>query len=308
MPEPTMKLLAWEGIACAIPVEWSPTILSGDRGRGFVRISDLEAIRMEIRWEPLKGAWEASPVVDRYESLLKKAARKSRTELSIRREEDHEPSDGARLVVEEPSAVSYHRLMLWPDDRVVFARVETRPRRDRKLARRILDSLASAARESRELWSVFGLTMRPVIGWSRTENRLSTGILRLGFGRDSRRLIVEQQSLGTELVRDRGLERLLDALCGQGEMRRQAGQVPSRWLGHEVLARVGRGRPPTRRRKARSLAGILARRVRRRRDVAAGMWLCPVTDKVFSVTGFGMTDIDDVLAEAGVACHEGDGP
>ncbi len=298
------KRLAWEGILCEIPEEWSPAVLSGERRKGFLRVTDLQAIRMEIRWEPFRGKWDPDFVTRKYVRLLEKAARRKRIRIRIGEETIGDAGD-AVLIVEEPAAVSYHRLMRMEEGRVVFARVETLPKRDRKLARRVLAGIRSAKRGDRELWEVFGLRFALRLGWTRRDQTLSTGVLRMDFAdeRNRRRLVLEQQSLGARIMKDRGPEGFLDAVVRSAEIGRAGPPEDFSWMGHEVHAVRGSGRSPVRTR-GRWYTRRFRRVFRLRRSAVAATWFCPDSDKVFALTGYGWEDPAGMLEEAGVICHE----
>lgn len=43
--------IAWAGFSLEVPIEWNVTVLHGDSEAGTMAFSDLEAVRLEVRWQ-----------------------------------------------------------------------------------------------------------------------------------------------------------------------------------------------------------------------------------------------------------------
>src|SRR5262249_50418312 len=76
--------IGWQGGCLNVPEDWSPVSGSAEGGAGYLRIANPANRSLEIKWEEARGAVSVPEALERYLKKLRRAARKSRQELTVK--------------------------------------------------------------------------------------------------------------------------------------------------------------------------------------------------------------------------------
>src|SRR5262249_11485208 len=76
--------IGWQGVSLCVPEDWSPVSGSAEGETGYLRIASPDTRRLEIKWEEARGAVSVPEALERYLKKLRRAARKSRQELTVK--------------------------------------------------------------------------------------------------------------------------------------------------------------------------------------------------------------------------------
>lgn len=131
----------WYGWTFEHPDDWAPTLLSGDRREGFVRLNGPGGEVCGLRWSTGKGRGDT---LEKYRAQLAKEARKAKKPLRFEGDEEGFKYD---------AGVRGRGRILRAGDRAAI--VEVRAETTRKLDDRPLTTLADG-----ETWAVLGLISR----------------------------------------------------------------------------------------------------------------------------------------------------
>src|SRR5436309_15844600 len=83
-PEAGWTTVGWQGVSVRVPEEWSPVAVSGEGETGYLRIASPDTRVLEIKWEETKGAVSVPDALQRYFKKLRRTARKTRHELTVK--------------------------------------------------------------------------------------------------------------------------------------------------------------------------------------------------------------------------------
>jgi len=288
--------------------------VTGDAGTGYLRLDDMEVVRVEVEWRPLKerlptGASGISRIVDKYADRLKGKAKKAGHTLHVQRD--------VRFLEEGALSDKAYETFTWDADyrainlawrcktcgRIGLVRVFSRLNEDvSEAARRLMRSLCDHAEEGNLVWAVYGLICRLPEDFRLEEQFLRSGHIRLSFKRGKEELHVERIGPATLIVKDAGELRgwfepffkkaLKDYTCTytDGEIRGH----PGFWIEGVPQSRLKRMFKPT------------LNRVRRSVYLKGCVWYCEDSNRIF-VARATSKDRDSTVAEevvGEVVCHE----
>ncbi|OPX25127.1 MAG: hypothetical protein DRP97_00305 [Candidatus Latescibacterota bacterium] len=169
--------------------------VTGDAGTGYLRLDDLEVVRVEVEWRPLKGrlpsgASGVSHIVDKYVDRLgakaKKAGHTLHVERNVRFLEDGALPD--KDIETFTWDADYRAINLaWQCktcNRIGLVRVFSKLNEDvSDAARRLMRSLRDHAEEGKQVWAVYGLICNIPEDFRLEEQFLRSGHIRLSFKR-----------------------------------------------------------------------------------------------------------------------------
>jgi len=180
-----MTVFGWQGMSMTVPSSWEPAALDGDRRGGYARLDDMDAIRLELKWNRLKGDVNAANVRD---TLLGTLGRRKRGRGATIRAEALKP------LADVPNA-SFFR---WQGEvtaigvvtqcrqcaRAVLAQlIFPSGKESRSEAAAVLGSLKEHADEGRSLWSLYRFRAEVDESWELAAWKLAPGYLELTFDR-----------------------------------------------------------------------------------------------------------------------------
>ena len=178
-PPPTAHF-SWQGWRLTLPADWSPLKLEGDGDEGYALFADLARPRLGLRWKRVKAKGDPAKLVER-------SMRDEVGQLAAREASTPSPPLAA-------SQRNSERLYLDPDPpgRDVYAAFSPASRRlvqliyhakhrDSSFVRTVLPTLADAAPDVRQQWSVFDLSCITPPHFTLSSHTLNAGDLSLTF-------------------------------------------------------------------------------------------------------------------------------
>lgn len=204
----------WQGITFDAPEEWNLGKVTGDAGTGYLRLDDLEVVRVEVEWRPLKGGLPSgtsgvSHIVDKYVDRLGAKAKKAEHALHVDRNV-HFLEDGAlpdKDIETFTWDADYRAINLaWrckTCNRIGLVRVFSKLNEDvSEAARRLMRSLRDHAEEGKRVWAVYGLICTIPEDFRLEEQFLRSGHIRLSFKRGKEELHVERIGPASLVLKD----------------------------------------------------------------------------------------------------------
>lgn len=293
--------LGWQGIAFDVPAEWCPGQLQGDWAGGYLRVEDELSIRLELRWESLRGRRlpDASALVDNFLRQTAKKRRRGEAKPEVVRGRSV-PALGAfdHEVFTWRGAFNAHSLLVVcpATARAVHVRVFFEPKDELKsITRRIFASVTTGPHDGQCEWSVFDLAFRLAANWRLETSSLRTGCLQLAFRDGREELEVSRFSLAELVLRKASFEQWFEGAFAKPLKRFRRELDEASYRGHAALWCEG-----VMRTRSRPL-GLL----RRKRYLTALAWLCPEADKLFVVRAVADAPDDPRVRECAdtVECH-----
>ena len=173
-----------------VPGSWEPAVLEGSFGEGYARLDDMDAIRLELKWNHLKGAVEADALRDR---MLDRLARKGRGKGEFKAEPLGRllPGSDASFFRWKAEAAAVGMVMRCADcERALLGQVLFPDgREDRAAALAVLRSLREHAEGDRAAWSIYRYRAEVDASWRLDSWKLAPGYLELCFQRGPTELL-----------------------------------------------------------------------------------------------------------------------
>lgn len=200
-------LFAWQGWSLELPPEWNPQRLEGDFANGYALIADLHGPKLGIRWTtPVKRKFDAATWVRR--TLLTEIGQLAADEAIDHRVEGYH---GSTIYLEpEPPGRDVWLAISEKSGRTIEL-VYHAPKRDRRLADKLLPTLTEASKDRPLDWSVFDLHCQSPAGWSLSSKLLNAGDLSLEFARGRERCLIRQIGMADLALRRMPLDKWLAA-------------------------------------------------------------------------------------------------
>src|SRR5437762_990052 len=241
--------IGWQGVSLRVPEDWSPVSVSAEGETGYLRIASPDTRSVEIKWEEARGTVSVPEALERYLKKLRRAARKSRQELTVKlrprslsnlRPPGQAPS-AYRWVAEGPNA-RHGCGVVWHCGecrRMVIAELLGGLEDDLSLAAPVLKSVEEHGRDGWNTWGMYGLVMQVPDDYKIEGYQLLSGYLKFAFRRKASRLMVERWGLANialkgVTVRDWFLGREAQRLS---RFKFKVEEIP--WRGHPVLRLSG---------------------------------------------------------------------
>ena len=293
--------------------------MTGDAGTGYLRLDDMEVVRVEVEWRPLKerlptGASGISRIVDRYVNRLGGKAKKAGHTLQVQRDVRF-LEEGANEVHKALSDKDYETFT-WNADyrainlawrcktcgRIGLVRVFSKLDEDvSNAARRLMRSLRDHAEGGKQIWAVYGLICKIPENFRLEEQFLRSGHIRLSFKRGKEELHVERIGPATLIVKDAGQLRswfepffkkaLKDYDCASKDG--EIGGHRGFWIEGVPQSRLKRMFKPT------------FNRVRRSVYLKGCVWYCEDSNRIFVARATSKnrdsTVVEEIVGE--IVCH-----
>jgi len=302
-----VKPFAWHGIQMEVPVEWDLGQLEGRFDKGFARLDDPNAARLELRWMMAPKRFRIDATLDRYFGAMTKTVQKGGGKLTLKTRGGIGPdrpglmTRGFRWRVTNTAQPHANREAIGciacnPETgqvAVVQALVRAGRGGDEAVARRTLASLSiGEVTDGMRTWAVYDFACGVLPEFGLWEHHLQSGAFHMGFESRRGRIDIRRWALAELLLDKHGgdLEAWWRAGLKRAQRRFRDEKTAVELSGHEAT-RLERSR--------RSLLG-------RRRDHAVFLWHCPASNQLFHVQVRPRRQKHwDALADDGwrVACH-----
>ncbi len=177
----------WRGIRVEVPPDWEPAILEGDEEQGYARLDDMDAIRFELRWNPVRGDPEPEQLRDQMLGKLssKHGDVKAKAIPPLRHD------DAGSYFRWQGEVAALGRVSFCPETkRAVLGQVIFPDgREDRAEASAVLGSLEDRSAQESVLWSLYGFCAEVDSGWRLTQWQFTVGQLEFSFERQGAQLL-----------------------------------------------------------------------------------------------------------------------
>jgi hypothetical protein len=266
----------FQDITCDVPPDWDPTHIEGTYEKGYVRLDDPRAPRLEIRWEHSYRGVLLSRTIDNHIKLVNKEARRMGRELRVQRD----LSLGA-LQFEEREFFSYKNHIqaiglatrCRTCGRVLILRVfDAKGGKPlRPIAVRIFQSLRDHPEEGKSRWSLYGLRFDVPDRFRLVSHDLKTGRLRFDFVHRGAELTIARAALAGIVLKERSLAQWLDEAMPKLFRGFDVESRSEEFRGHESLVYSGRYKLRLR----------LTRLMVRPWFLYVRVWHCEASDKIY---------------------------
>jgi hypothetical protein len=240
--------VGWMGLTLHAPEGWSPVALSGEGERGHLKVTSPDTLCLEVKWERPKGTVSVPAALERYFDRLRRAARKSRQELTIR----ERPKALGNLRPHDQAPIPYS----WEADRravgciwhcgvcnrLVIAEVAGERGDDLSVAAEILKGIRDHGEGGWNSWALYGLAVELPEAYRVEKQSLVTGHQRLLLRDRGSTVQADRWGLAEIALRGVSLREWYEAREG-GALARYACRVEETDLhGHRALYYRGRSR------------------------------------------------------------------
>jgi hypothetical protein len=166
--EPHLRTVpfGWQGIAFDAHPDWSPVTLSGDRHSGYVRLASGSSLQIQLRWTKSKRAADSEAFLASYRRLLERDVRKAKLHLTFE-------SSGERFRWSADRHACGALLRL--DGRTVVLEASAASKQDASQAMERLIPTLRGDVDGREIWALFGLSLKAPSGARSKTVRLHAG-------------------------------------------------------------------------------------------------------------------------------------
>lgn len=178
-------VFGWQGLSITVPASWEPAALDGDWSRGYARLDDMDAIRLELKWNRLKGDVDAANVRDTLLRTLtrRKGGRSAPVEAKALAALADVPNASFFQWQGEVTAVGVV-IQCRRCARAVLAQlIYPKGKESRAESAGVLGSLREHADGARSLWSLYRFRADVAESWKLTWWQLAPGYLELAFDR-----------------------------------------------------------------------------------------------------------------------------
>jgi hypothetical protein len=202
-------------VTCEVPADWDPTHIEGTYEKGYVRLDDADAPRLEIRWERAHRRVSLSRTIDNHVKLITKEERQQGREVRVQR-----GLALGDLPFEEYEFFSYKNhieaiglaVRCAACGRVVVLRVLAGERGEtiRPTALRVFKSLRDHPEDGRSRWGLYGFRFETPADFRLVGSDLKTGRLRFDFAQGGSRLTIARAALASVVLKERTLGEWLE--------------------------------------------------------------------------------------------------
>jgi len=264
----------WQGITFDVPVDWDVTRFHGTRRKGYARLSDPGAARMELRWDRPKRRTVFEALADRVTKQIAKAGRlaiERHTGLAQLNGKDCEtftcrPSRG-----QGPS--SYHMISLCREcGRLVMARIVFAPGESLgATAKRVFGSMQDHSYDGADVWAAYQAQFAVPETMELDIALIYPGSLDFRFVHRKDRIDVGRLGPGSLILRNTTLRDWFRSFARKRFKKIKYESRETEIKGHPGLELTGR---------LRGLGALAPRLVRRQRYLCR-LWHCDVSDKLY---------------------------
>lgn len=200
----------WEGFSFDHPDEWLPTVLSGRRSEGYVRIASAGRLMLQVRWRQAKKPADATAFLDAYLGRLGQDAKKAKQSFDSERQ-----TEGERVHYRYTGSVYGRGTMFYDanDGRsFVFEVVSSKNDSSLTILREATRSFRAG--EVRDRWSVLGLDLSLPKGLEVEKQEFLSGKTRLNWRAKPGKLLAERWGLADQLLSRHGQAEWAAAILG----------------------------------------------------------------------------------------------
>ena len=178
-------IFGWQGLSITVPSSWEPTVLDGDWSQGYVRLDNMDAIRLELKWNRLKGNVDATNVRDMLLGTLarRKTGRKAPIEAKAIEQLVDAPNTSFFRWHGEVTAIGAVTHCRRCARAVLAQMIFPNGKECRSHAAAVLGSLCEHGDDGRSLWGLYRFRADVDESWKLASWKLSPGYLELSFDR-----------------------------------------------------------------------------------------------------------------------------
>lgn len=292
----------WQGINLSVPNDWQLVLTDGNHKKGYLRLVDETAVRLEMRWEDDKGEADLEQIVSRYVRELKKKARRERAEIKLQRRINVTSFAKSERAAECYSWESESKVISMATQcarckRIVHIQILGQGAEGvRSIARRVFGSLRDHPDGQLERWAFYDVQFAVPLEFNLVKPDLKTGCISMIFERGSEKLEFARLSLAHVMLQQNPLAKWLRDYTKKGlrffSVTSEAGQLKS----HEAVGFSGR----------KYLLNDPVGLIRGRLQLRLIAWNCDRNDKVFLCSWISRRSTDKAFADlvGEVVCHE----
>lgn len=205
-------VFGWYGFSFEHPADWGPTLISGNREEGYVRLASAGHLGCQIRWKRAGSKPDLPSRLRPYFARLERDTRKRRQSFDSESKLEH-----CRLLYRWSGLAQGRGALFFSEacSRVFF--LEAFGRRSDSLMpafRPIAASFKSANREEPEIWSLLGLSLRFPHGLKIERKTLLAGRTHLVLTAKGARIEADRWGFAEQLIAKHGLEGWASAALG----------------------------------------------------------------------------------------------
>jgi hypothetical protein len=283
------SLVAWHGLSLRVPEGWSPVAVNGDGATGYVKVVSPDTRYLELKWEQPRGAVNVVRSLEAYFDRLRRAAKKSRREITLRQR----PRGLTGVRPQKQSPIPY----AWEADRkalgciwhcgecnrLVIAELVGEPDDDLSIAGDLLKGVRDHGdEEGWTTWGLYGLAVTAPASYRMEKQSLVTGHQRFQLRDRGASLQADRWGLAAITLRGSTLRQWYEAR-EIATLTRYAYKIEELELhGHPALRITGRDRLPYALLKVlRAPMGLTWPRF----FFHAYVWQCPESNRVYALSG-----------------------
>ncbi len=275
------------GVTAAIPDEWSPTQLSGDRSRGHFRVVGPRGHQFDVRWEQTPTSLTVERALDRYLAELGKLARRRKLSLMVKRRV--RALEGSRR---DPSLQTY----TWQADqtavgaawrcdvcgRLVIAEVVGDPSTLELPARALIAGVTDHPEGGWTVWALYGLVAPAPDSFRLERQSLMTGHQQFTLSNGAEKILVDRWGLADLVLRSTTLPDWFRDREGTRFAPFRARVTPAEHYGHTAFR--WDGELPIAGRLSRGVKA-LTRLQQPMTRISGLLWHCPNSNRIYAVFG-----------------------
>lgn len=205
-------VFGWYGFSFEHPADWGPTLISGNRQEGYVRLASAGHIGCQIRWKHAGSRPDLPSRLIPYLARLERDTRKRRQSF----DSESRLEDG-RLLYRWSGLAQGRGALFFSEacSRVFFLEAFGRRSDSLKPAfRPIAASFQSARKGEPEIWSLLGLSLRLPHGLKIERKTLLAGRTHLVLSAKGARIEADRWGFAEQLIAKHGLEGWARAALG----------------------------------------------------------------------------------------------
>ncbi len=264
----------WQGITFDVPPDWDVTRFYGTRRKGYARLADPDAARVELRWDKPKRVTTFEAVADRVTKQIAKAGRlaiERHTHLAQLEGKDCETFTCRPLNGKGPS--SYDMISICREcGRLVMARIAFAPGENlRPIATRLFGSMQDHSYDGADVWAAYQAQFAVPETVELDQALIYPGSLDFRFVYRKDRIDVGRLAPGSMILRKTTLQDWFRSFARKRFKKIKYEGREAEIKGHPGLELTGR---------LKGLGALAPRLVRRQRYLCR-LWHCDVSDKLY---------------------------
>ena len=209
-----LKAFGWQGINLTVPGSWELVSTRGRYDSGYLGLADDAGVRLELKWDLVRGKTDLAEVANKYIQELRKQAKKSRTDITVKRDVKLAVLKGKQIECYEWTADTRGTGMVSRCEecrRLVHVIILGKPDESlRKLARMVFASVKDHSEDGKHLWQFYDMQFAVPKDIPLERSELKTGCIKMLFEKRSRHVEFVRVSLAETLLADKSLRKWFD--------------------------------------------------------------------------------------------------